>query len=105
MDVYVKLLNVSDPSKEPEGSLSKRLNIDPKVFGGLVSQMKTNPAIRADLNKMGYIDEQIPEWVAAVDNPVGVDAGVGGVDNGVEGVGGADGAQLQKPKPAGAPIV
>jgi hypothetical protein len=31
----------------------KRLNIDPKVFGEQVSQMKTNSVIRADLKKLG----------------------------------------------------
>ena len=41
------------------------MNIDPKVFGGLVSQMKGNVGVRADLKKMGYSDELIPDWVAA----------------------------------------
>jgi hypothetical protein len=57
MDIYAKLLNVSDPSKEPEGVAVKAADIDPKVFGGLVSQMKNNPAIRAYLKKLGYSDE------------------------------------------------
>ena len=44
---------------------SKCLNIDSKVFSGLMSRMKTNAAIRADLKKLGCGDEQLPSWVAA----------------------------------------
>ena len=51
--------------------------------------MKGNVGVRADLKKMGYSDELIPDWVAA------------GVDLPTEGAGGSS---LQKPKPAGAPV-
>ena len=101
LDVYAKLLNVPDPSAEPEGSLSKRLNLDPKVVGGLLTQMRGNPKVRADLKKIGYTDEQIPDWVTASEVK-SADAAAGAVA--AVAATGADGAQLQKPKPAGAPV-
>ena len=102
LDVYAKLLSVPDPSKEPEGSLSKRLNLDPPVLSGMLTQMKTNPLIRADLKKMGYTDEQIPEWVAAgAELPAGGAEIAEGAELPAERAGGSS---LQKPKPAGVPV-
>ena len=88
------------------GSKSNRMILDPEVFLGLVSHQRNNPVIRANLKKLGIGDALIPDWVAvtAVDDSVGVDAGVGGVDNGVDGVAGVDGVPLQRPKPAVTPL-
>ena len=61
------------------GSKSNRMKIDPKVFLGLVSHQRNNPAICTDLKKLGIGDALIPDWVTvtAVNNSVCVDAGVG----------------------------
>jgi len=82
------------------------MKIDLKVFLGLVSHQRNNPVIRANLKKLGIGDALIPDWVAvtAVNNSVGVDAGVGGVDNGVDGAAVVDGVPLQRPKPTGTPL-
>ena len=98
--VYAKLLSVPDPSNKPDGSLSKRLNIDPKLAAGLLGQMRGNPRIRADLIKAGYADDQIPRWVAASD---AAPADTGAAALGAIAATAADGAPLQRPKPAGGP--
>jgi hypothetical protein len=57
--------------------------------------MKTNPAIRADLKKLGYSDEQIPDWVVKEAEPQ---------PGAEESQPAADDGPMQKPKPAGTPV-
>ena len=37
--------------------------MDGWVLGGMLTQLRTNPNMREELKKLGYVDRQIPGWV------------------------------------------
>jgi hypothetical protein len=36
----------------------------------MLTQLKNNPAVRKELQELGYSDEQIPDWVAEAETAV-----------------------------------
>jgi hypothetical protein len=38
--------------------------MDPRALNGMLTQLKNNPAVRQELQKLGYAGEQIPAWLA-----------------------------------------
>ena len=58
------LLNVPDPDKLDISAFSQGLVANPQSVDGILTQWKTNSNTRAELKKLGYIDEQIPDWIA-----------------------------------------
>jgi hypothetical protein len=65
LEVYAKLLNVSDPDLLNKADFAEKIGINAQALGGMIGQLKTNAKMRRDLEDLGYTPKQIPDWVAA----------------------------------------
>ena len=64
LSIYARLLNVDDPETLDTKALAEAVGISVQTLGGLMGQLKNNPKIREELTAAGFLDDQIPSWVA-----------------------------------------
>ena len=63
-EVYKRILNLRDPSEADVEKLSGSLKVGREVVVTVLNHAMTGPSVRAELREMGYVDEQIPDWLA-----------------------------------------
>jgi succinate dehydrogenase flavin-adding protein (antitoxin of CptAB toxin-antitoxin module) len=49
LEVYAKLLNVSDPDLLDKADFAEKIGINAQALGRMIGQLKTNPKMRRDL--------------------------------------------------------
>ena len=69
--VYAELLRYEslDDARAHVPDIAKALRLKPKAVGGYLTQASSNPRVTEHLLRLGYTEDQVPEWFQCPENP------------------------------------
>ena len=64
--VYEWFFNLGDPAKciRNQENIEYTLKLKPGIVFDLLNYLVNDPRVRVELRKMGFVDEELPDWVA-----------------------------------------